>query len=270
MHAEPNETENYVEHEVRVAATPDTVFTYFTDSARMVQWMGTEATLDARPGGVCRINPSGHAAMLGEFVEVDPPSRIVFTWGWEAELFSTPPKSTLVEVSLTSAGAKTVVWLAHRRLKPGALAFHRAGWQHYLPRLARAASGENAGPDPWREFAVVPQSGARADHEAEALPDAATIESIADTMGAFTSGSRVRLLYALMDGERTVGQLAALAKVTPAATSHQLRLLRNLKLVAARREGQLVHYRLYDDHLAALLAEIRSRAEHALGISPPQ
>ena len=36
----------------------------------MVRWMGTEATLDPRPGGVCRINPSGHEAMLGEYVEV--------------------------------------------------------------------------------------------------------------------------------------------------------------------------------------------------------
>jgi uncharacterized protein YndB with AHSA1/START domain len=100
---------------------------------------------------------TGQAVMLGEFVEVCPPSRIAFTWGWEAELFATPAQSTLVEVSLTPAGEDTVVRLAHRRLKPAAAGFTRLGWQHYLPRLALAASGRDAGPDPWREPDAVVQ-----------------------------------------------------------------------------------------------------------------
>src|SRR5947208_10824916 len=108
MAAEQSETERLVEHEVRVAASPGTVFAYFTDPARMVQWMGTEATLDPRPGGVCRINPGGHGAMLGEFVEVEPPHRVVFTWGWESEIFATPPQSTVVEVSLRPDGEHTL------------------------------------------------------------------------------------------------------------------------------------------------------------------
>src|SRR5438093_7769328 len=108
MAAEQSETEGLVEHEVRVAASPDSVFAYFTDPAKMVQWMGTEATLDPRPGGVCRINPSGQGAVLGQFVEVDPPRRVVFTWGWESEMFATPPQSTLVEVSLMLDGEGTI------------------------------------------------------------------------------------------------------------------------------------------------------------------
>ena len=152
MAAEQSKTEGLVEHEVRVAASPDSVFEYFTDPAKMVMWMGTEATLDPRPGGVCRINPSGQAAMLGEFVEVDRPRRVVFTWGWETALFKTPPQSTLVEVSLTPDGEDTVVRLAHRRLKPELVALHRAGWHHYLPRLALAASGADPGHDPWRDL----------------------------------------------------------------------------------------------------------------------
>src|SRR5436190_15504274 len=107
MAAEQSETERLVEHEVRIAASPETVFGFFTDPAKMVQWMGTEATLDPRPGGVCRINPAGHAVMLGEFLEVEPPRRIVFTWGWETEIFATPPQSTTVEVSLVPDGADT-------------------------------------------------------------------------------------------------------------------------------------------------------------------
>ena len=92
--------------------------------------------------------------MLGEFVEIDRPRRIVFTWGWETALFKTPPQSTLVEVSLTPEGDDTVVRLAHRRLKPEAVALHRAGWQHYLARLALAASGADPGHDPWRPLNV--------------------------------------------------------------------------------------------------------------------
>jgi uncharacterized protein YndB with AHSA1/START domain len=152
MHAQPPETEGVIEHETRVAASPETVFAYFTDPTKMVQWMGTEAILDPRPGGVCRLGMGGLSVMSGEFVEVDSPSRIAFTWGWETELFSTPAQSTLVEVDLTAAGEETVVHLTHRRLKPGAAAAHRVGWQHYLPRLALAATGREAGPDPWREL----------------------------------------------------------------------------------------------------------------------
>ena len=152
MAAEQSKTEGLVEHEVRVAASPDSVFEYFTDPAKMVMWMGIEATLDPRPGGVCRINPSGQAVMLGEFVEVDRPRRIVFTWGWETAQFKTPPQSTLVEVSLTPEGEGTVVRLAHRRPKPELVALHRAGWAHYLPRLVLAASGADPGRDPWRDL----------------------------------------------------------------------------------------------------------------------
>jgi len=152
MAAEQSKTEGLVEHEVRVAASADTVFEYFIDPEKMVKWMGVEATLDPRPGGVCRINPSGQAAMLGEFVELDRPRRVVFTWGWETALFKTPPQSTLVEVSLTPDGEDTVVRLAHRRLNPEAVALHRAGWRHYLSRLARAASGADPGRDRWRDL----------------------------------------------------------------------------------------------------------------------
>jgi uncharacterized protein YndB with AHSA1/START domain len=172
MPATPRET-SALEHEVRVAARPETVFAYFTDPPKMVRWMGVEATLDPRPGGICRIafQPSrttvellgatflpererpalnGPGVMMGEFVEVDPPQRIVLTWGWEQELLATPPQSTIVEVSFIPDGEETILRLAHRRLPATMVSFHRTGWDHYLPRLATVAAGGDPGPDPWR------------------------------------------------------------------------------------------------------------------------
>ena len=96
------------------------------------------------------IQGNAPTAMIGRFVEVDPPSRVTFTWGWELEPLAVPPQSTAVEVSLTREGDETLVRLTHRRLPPDSVDFHNAGWGHYLPRLVAAASGAEPGPDPWQ------------------------------------------------------------------------------------------------------------------------
>jgi uncharacterized protein YndB with AHSA1/START domain len=139
-----------LEYELRIAARPETVFAFFTDPGKLVQWMGAQATLDPRPGGVCRIAFENAGVMMGEFVEVDPHRRIVLTWGWEQEMLALPPQSTELEISFDRDGEATIVRLAHRRLPPAAVAFHRAGWEHYLPRLTIAAGGGDPGPDPWQ------------------------------------------------------------------------------------------------------------------------
>lgn len=145
-----------VEHRVRIASSPETVFGYFTDPAKIVRWIGTEATLDPRPGGACRITLNEASVVLGEYLVVEPYRRIVLTWGWEQAWFSMPPQSTQLEISLTPDGEDTVLVLSHGRL-PGADAFaaSQAGWGHYLPRLRVAAEGGNPGRDPWEDIAVV-------------------------------------------------------------------------------------------------------------------
>jgi DNA-binding transcriptional ArsR family regulator len=87
--------------------------------------------------------------------------------------------------------------------------------------------------------------------------------SLAEAMRAFGSASRLRLLWALGDGERTVEQLAAAVGMEQSAVSHQLRLLRQLRLVAVRRDGRHAHYRLFDHHLPDLLAALRHHHAHA-------
>ena len=136
-----------LEHEIRIDARPETVFQFFTDPAKLVEWMGEEAMLDPRPGGVCRLAFNPAAVVSGKFVEVEPYSRLVFTWGWEAEMFAVPPASTEVAIELTPEGDSTLLRLTHRALPEAAVRFHTVGWQHYLRRLGAVAAGHDPGPD---------------------------------------------------------------------------------------------------------------------------
>jgi uncharacterized protein YndB with AHSA1/START domain len=136
--------------ERRVAASPETVFGFFADPACWLQWQGIEAELDPRPGGRFRMNVRGDGWASGRFVEVDPPRRIVFTWGWEIERSPLAPGSSRVEVELIPEDGGTLVRLTHRDLPPEEAANHQAGWTHYLDRLAVRATGGDPGPDPAR------------------------------------------------------------------------------------------------------------------------
>lgn len=142
-----NADSDFIEIEVRIAARPETVFSFFTDPAKMVLWKGVDAALDPRPGGIYRVNVTGRDTASGEYIEVVPYSRIVISWGWEGS--PVPPGSTRVEVDLIPDGDGTIVRLRHSGLTGEGLQQHELGWQHYLPRLALAAAGQNAGPDPW-------------------------------------------------------------------------------------------------------------------------
>lgn len=145
-----------VEREVRINARPEVVFAYFTDPVKMLEWKGTEAYLDPRPGGIFRVNVTGREIARGEFLEVIPYSRIVFTWGWEEGPIT--PGSTTVEVLLTPDGDGTLLRLRHLGLDPEGQLSHVMGWEHYLPRLALAASGQDTGVDPWTLGPVQPDS----------------------------------------------------------------------------------------------------------------
>lgn len=137
-----------VVREIVVDARPETIFEFFTVPEKHVQWEGTEAELDPRPGGVYRVLVAGAHPAVGEYVEVSPPDRVVFTFGWEAEGNPIGPGSTTVEITLHPEGDKTLVRLAHRGLPDESAAEqHSHGWQHYLGRLAVAAAGGDAGPD---------------------------------------------------------------------------------------------------------------------------
>jgi len=135
--------------EVMIAAPPHEVFPYFTDPEKMIVWKAVEATLDPRPGGVFRIDVTGHDVARGEYVEIDPPRRVVFTFGWESAGSPVPPGSTIVEITLFPDGDGTRVRLVHSGVPDQIRTGSTEGWDHYLHRLVIAAEGGVPGPDPW-------------------------------------------------------------------------------------------------------------------------
>jgi uncharacterized protein YndB with AHSA1/START domain len=135
--------------ELRIAAPPEIVFRYFTDPARMIDWMGVAALLDPRPGGTFRVEANGRDVVVGEYIEVEPPHRVVFTWGFEGTGAVAAAGSTRVEVTLEPDGGGTRLSLLHHGLTDRVRDAHAEGWAHYLGRLAPVAAGRPAEPDPW-------------------------------------------------------------------------------------------------------------------------
>lgn len=117
-----------------IRASPEVVFPYFTDPALIVTWIGDRAELDPQPGGVFALD-MGEVLARGVYVTVDPPYRVVFTWGIPGDE-TLPAGGSTVEVVLTPDGDDTMVVLTHRGLHPRRLGDHRAGWEERLGRLA--------------------------------------------------------------------------------------------------------------------------------------
>jgi DNA-binding transcriptional ArsR family regulator len=92
--------------------------------------------------------------------------------------------------------------------------------------------------------------------------DAAAAASVAETMQALATPSRLLILARLRREPCPVGQLAADIGMEQSAVSHQLRLLRHLGLVEGTRHGKTTVYALYDDHVARLLDEAVYHSEH--------
>ncbi|MET8909018.1 SRPBCC family protein [Micromonospora sp. NPDC004551] len=122
-----------------IKAPPEVVFPYLTDPALIVRWIGDKAELDPQPGGVFSLD-MGDVAARGVYLTVEPPYRVVFTWGIPGN-DALPPGGSTVEIVLTPDGDDTMVVLTHRGVPPTLLDTHRAGWEDRLGRLSLAAAG---------------------------------------------------------------------------------------------------------------------------------
>jgi uncharacterized protein YndB with AHSA1/START domain len=137
------------ERTLAIDASPETVWEFLVDPEKLMRWKGINADLDPQPGGTfrCEVIP-GHVAR-GEYVELDKPNRLVFTWGWDGSE-DVPPGSSTIVIELATDGDGTSLRFVHKDLPNAeAVASHGHGWDHYLPRLEIAAGGGNPGEDPW-------------------------------------------------------------------------------------------------------------------------
>ena len=139
--------QDVVERDLYIAARPEIVFSFFTEPEKLVRWLGIRATLDAQPGGVCRIHINEREIVAGQYLEVVPYSRIVLTWGVEDSPL--PSGSTTVEIRLQPEAGGTRLSLRHRGIPVAQRAFQAAGWDHLLARLAIVVEGGDPGPDAW-------------------------------------------------------------------------------------------------------------------------
>ncbi len=86
------------------------------------------------------------------------------------------------------------------------------------------------------------------------LPDEDTLEDISELFKIFGDSTRIKILYVLHEGELCVCDIATVLQMTQSAISHQLRILRQTRLVRTRREGKSVYYSLADDHVRTIIS----------------
>jgi uncharacterized protein YndB with AHSA1/START domain len=125
--------------ERRIPAPPAAVFTAFTDPVMLARWMSpvgrAEVAVDPRVGGrllVAMIDGDVRIEHRGEFLELDPPRRLRFTWS----SVHTSEVETMVTIELAPAGDGTRLILIHERLPTQAVASHAGGWGAMIDRLA--------------------------------------------------------------------------------------------------------------------------------------
>lgn len=97
------------------------------------------------------------------------------------------------------------------------------------------------------------------------LLDPVAVASLADTFKVLGDTTRVRILDALSHSELCVGEIASLLGMTESAVSHQLRVLRNMRVVRARRAGRMIFYALDDQHIVRLFEQGLEHVQESAG-----
>jgi uncharacterized protein YndB with AHSA1/START domain len=173
---------------VVIKAKPETVFRFFTDSARWASWWGAGSTIDARPGGKVYIRHPNGIESLGEVLEVREPERIAFTYGF-ASGKPIPPGSSRVTIHIDPDEAGTRLHLLHEFAEAAPRDEHVQGWRFQLSLFGNVIANEvyadaaNA-VDAWYAAWVVADEQARQETLARIV----------------TPGIRFRDRFSLLDG----------------------------------------------------------------------
>jgi len=154
-----------LDRSVAIQAAPETVFRYFTDPARWANWWGAGSTIDARPGGKVVIRYPGGVEVLGEVLEVTPPERIAFTYGY-ASGKPIGPGSSRVTIRLQPDEGGTRLHLLHELADEAVRNDHVQGWRYQLSLFGNVVAdevyaGATAVVDAWYEAWTIADEGAR-------------------------------------------------------------------------------------------------------------
>ena len=130
-----------LERTVVIRARPETVFQFFTDSQRWASWWGAGSTVDAKPGGKVYIRHPNGIETLGLVLEVRPPERMIFTYGF-ASGKPIPPGGSRVTIDLEPDEAGTRLRLRHEFAEAGPRDEHEQGWRFQLSLFGNAVANE--------------------------------------------------------------------------------------------------------------------------------
>jgi uncharacterized protein YndB with AHSA1/START domain len=158
--------EHRLDRTVTILAPRETVFRYFTDNERWARWWGQGSTVEPHPGGRVRILYPGAIEVTGEVLEINPPERISFTYGFSSGN-PIPPGSSRVTIELHEEGRATRLHLTHEFSDAKARDDHVQGWRYQLAIFSNIVTEEvNAGAgervDAWLKAWSDPDATSRA------------------------------------------------------------------------------------------------------------
>jgi uncharacterized protein YndB with AHSA1/START domain len=163
---------------IAIRARRPTVFGFFTDSARFAAWWGEGSSIDPRPGGAVRIRYPNGVEAHGEVLELTPPERVVFSYGYPAAdaPVPLPVGGSRVEIALEEVEDGTVLHLRHFFAEAAARDRHVQGWRYQLALFANAvAAVEHAAAaervDAWFALWAEPDPGLRRQRLAALVTD---------------------------------------------------------------------------------------------------
>ena len=222
-----------MDRRVVIAAPRDLVFRYFTDSERWARWWGKGSTIDPRPDGLVNITHANGVQMGGRVVEIEPPEKLVFTYGYRSGT-PIPEGGSLVTIRLADHEEGTELNLTHAFAEASMRDEHVQGWRYQLALFGNvtaneARSGAGDAVDSW--FAAWSE------------PDTAIRESVLDRIAS--ADVQFRDQFSLVDGMADLRpHLAAVHKFMPGmriAREGQVRHCQGIVLadwVARSTDGQ--------------------------------
>jgi uncharacterized protein YndB with AHSA1/START domain len=131
-----------LERTLTLSARRETVFTYLSASIRFATWWGAGSSIDPRPGGAVRIRHPNGVTASGEVLEIDPPRRMVFTYGYDDPAKGLVPGGSRVTLTLDEVSAGTILQLRHDLPDAASRDAHVPGWRFQLSLFANVATRE--------------------------------------------------------------------------------------------------------------------------------